>query len=1349
MLHNNNEQPPRTDFKIWQQNLRKSPNAWEHMLKNLDPTTYDLACIQEPHLNRVGLANASTLGRYWEVLYPTNHHNDPARAQTIMLVNKKLSKNNWHIIPLDTPNITAIELNGDFGKVRIYNVYNACDHARTLQFLERHMRAEDAARHINLAQGETQTAKIIWLGDFNRHHPMWEMTSNSHLFTAANLDAAGVLINLLAAYNLIQALPQGIATLEASNTKNHTRPDNVFCSAELEHTFTQCSVEYQLRPVITDHFPIISTLDLRPERTDTTPKSNYRNVEWNEFREALSTHLNMIPLPTEINSTEQFNAAFTHLTHAIAAAVNDKVPKSNPSSYAKRWWSKELDAKRKKVHKLGAKARDKLACRLDPIHEEFRTARNNFSNNIKKAKEEHWVEWLESLTPAGTWNFHRYAASNPADQVHTRIKTLKDPRNPQGNSITQDNARKSELLYDVFFRPAPEDEHVEPNFNYNPPICEFAPITDSQISRAIAKLSPYKAPGPNGISNSIYTHCADLLVQYMGPIFRATFTLGIYPDAWKHSSTIVLRKPGRPDYSLPKAYRPITLLDTMAKILSSCVADDLVYIAERHNLLPPTHFGGRPGRSTVDSLHLLTKFAMDAWASEDKFVSFLFLDVKAAFPSVVVNRMLHNMRKSGIPTEYIDWYSNRLSNRTTTLSFDDYRSTQLNVVNGVDQGCPLSVIGFLFYNADVLRVANPDPRRGELSLGFIDDIALAARGRTYEEANGKLKEMMEKPGGALDWSREHNADFELDKTALLCVSRRRAPDPAKPGKTTAVPRPPIIINGHTINPSVSHKFLGVIVDQELNFKEHASYALAKGTGYTMACSRMSRPTKGIHGRLLKKLFEGVVVPKMLYAADVWCSGLISKGKGKKAGGRGARGFASKMTRVQRMATTMITGGMRTSATDLLDAHANVLPFQQLLRRTCHKATLRMVTLDQTHPLHKGIRTAYNSCARRNFKSCKRHPSPLHRLLNEYRLNPQVIETIAPIRHYPKWETDVTTQVAQSPEAAIIEDTIAQEDLRVYSDGSAIDGGVGGAAVLMRGEEVVREKRFHLGNDGEHTVYEGELIGMILAVELLREEGGRGTLALGVDNQAAITATRAFNSKPGHYLMDIFHDDLRKVIPAHDQRKLVIRWTPGHHGIPGNEAADEQAKLAAQGESSEYQYLPKSLVKRNGAMLTLPISKSALKQQFNHMIKNEAKAVMQQSPRFPLLRKIDQSAPSKHFMKLSEGLPRRHSSLLFQLRTGHIPLNKYLHRIAKAPSPTCQKCHLREESVHHFLIVCPAYARQRHELQNKIGPRASDLKNLLNDRKCIKPLFRFIANTRRLEQTFGDVTPPSDDDDDDD
>ncbi|KAG2755643.1 hypothetical protein P692DRAFT_20717202 [Suillus brevipes Sb2] len=43
------------DLRIWQQNLRKSNHTWEHMLKNLNPHVYDIACIQEPYLNPVNL----------------------------------------------------------------------------------------------------------------------------------------------------------------------------------------------------------------------------------------------------------------------------------------------------------------------------------------------------------------------------------------------------------------------------------------------------------------------------------------------------------------------------------------------------------------------------------------------------------------------------------------------------------------------------------------------------------------------------------------------------------------------------------------------------------------------------------------------------------------------------------------------------------------------------------------------------------------------------------------------------------------------------------------------------------------------------------------------------------------------------------------------------------------------------------------------------------------------------------------------------------------------------------------------------------------------------------------------
>ena len=81
---------------------------------------------------------------------------------------------------------------------------------------------------------------------------------------------------------------------------------------------------------------------------------------------------------------------------------------------------------------------------------------------------------------------------------------------------------------------------------------------------------------------------------------------------------------------------------------------------------------------------------------------------------------------------------------------------------------------------------------------------------------------------------------------------------------------------------------------------------------------------------MKRLFEVVIILKMLYAADMWCAGLVAKGRSKKGGGRGTRGFATQMAKVQRMATLSITEGLRSTATDMLDAHANVLPFQQIL-----------------------------------------------------------------------------------------------------------------------------------------------------------------------------------------------------------------------------------------------------------------------------------------------------------------------------------------------------------------------------------------------------------------------------------
>ena len=108
----------------------------------------------------------------------------------------------------------------------------------------------------------------------------------------------------------------------------------------------------------------------------------------------------------------------------------------------------------------------------------------------------------------------------------------------------------------------------------------------------------------------------------------------------------------------------------MAKVLTALVAEDIVYLTEKYQLLPESHFGGCPGRMTTDAVHLLVHSIKDAWA-RNKVVSILFLDIQGAFPNAVTARLVHNMRKRKIPEIYTNFITNLLNGRSTRLRFDD------------------------------------------------------------------------------------------------------------------------------------------------------------------------------------------------------------------------------------------------------------------------------------------------------------------------------------------------------------------------------------------------------------------------------------------------------------------------------------------------------------------------------------------------------------------------------------------------------------------------------------------------------------------------------------------------------
>ena len=126
--------------------------------------------------------------------------------------------------------------------------------------------------------------------------------------------------------------------------------------------------------------------------------------------------------------------------------------------------------------------------------------------------------------------------------------------------------------------------------------------------------------------------CVDALIDHLFYIFRAVFELNIYHPRWLESITVVLRKISKSSYDLAKSYCPISLIDTIAKVLSTLCTKHTSYLAEKHNLLPASQFGTQPGRNTVDVMLLVVHKIKDAWR-HGKVAAVLFLDVQGAFPN--------------------------------------------------------------------------------------------------------------------------------------------------------------------------------------------------------------------------------------------------------------------------------------------------------------------------------------------------------------------------------------------------------------------------------------------------------------------------------------------------------------------------------------------------------------------------------------------------------------------------------------------------------------------------------------------------------------------------------------------
>jgi hypothetical protein len=858
-------------LRIRQQNCRKLEACQQDVINPCNPELYDLCLVQEPWLDFLGNTRAPT---GWSAVYPPTHLLDGRkRTRSVIFVSPRLAGDAVTTIPIDSADITAVQVETPRGLVRILNVYNDQTHLNTVTKL----RAWTDNPEANTSpptplQARGPGVHTMWLGDFNRHHPLWDDDHQEQMFTRQALDDADQLIQACMHVRLVQALPKGINTLETAHG-NWTRPDNVFMSEELHELIVKCDVAPDIRPPVTNHLPIITELDLDLDHTKVTESYSWLYVEQDKFIDTVRVALEASgPPEAEITTAAGLEREAIRLEDAIRSVVEnpDIVPRVRISPYTRRWWTPDLGHARTRHRHLKLKSWKWRLHPDDPVHADARRAETEYKELLERTKREHWNTFVtNSRSDGSVWIVHWVVTGTGTDGGRTRLPPLKTTN----GDLARADEEKARALHTEFFPPPPpplpeQDRPVPPDF---PPEVEDAHmITESQVRCAINKLDCWKAVMAKDIPNAVLQWCEDLLVPYLLPLYRASLRLSHYPSIWKIYETIVLRKPEHPDYSLPKAYRPICLLKTIAKPLSIIVTEYLTHLAEKYSLLPPSHFGFRPGRSTTDSLLLLDKFVKDAW-HDGNVVSVLFLDVKGAFPSVHIERLIWDMRRKGVPELLTRWITAKFTGRRTNMVFDRYRSpVPLAIDAGLDQGCPLSGILYNLYNAWVGELVNTLGPGCSLVPCFADDLALAVRGKSFRSMCIWLKRLLHRPDGVIDWSRTHNCSFEVSKWYLLDMTHKMIDDPTQPGRKTALVGLPLRLDAETtITPCNSTKYLGVKVHHKLLWSEQWNTAIAKDTEWIMTCAHVMRLKVGLGTRNSRELVLAVCLPKMTYAAEVW------------------------------------------------------------------------------------------------------------------------------------------------------------------------------------------------------------------------------------------------------------------------------------------------------------------------------------------------------------------------------------------------------------------------------------------------------------------------------------------------
>ena len=337
----------------------------------------------------------------------------------------------------------------------------------------------------------------------------------------------------------------------------------------------------------------------------------------------------------------------------------------------------------------------------------------------------------------------------------------------------------------------------------------------------------------------------EFIVEPLTHICNQSLQEGIFPQQLKIANVIPLYKSDDPMHF--NHYRPVSLLCTLSKVFERIMYTRLLNFLEKLKIIYEKQFGFRKHHSTYMALMLLMdKITTSLQTGE--FVVGVFLDFSKAFDTVNHEILLQKLNYYGIRGVSLKWFESYLSNRSQFVTYNGEKSSRKNIICGVPQGSILGPLLFLIYINDLSNVCE-----SMMPLLFADDTNLFKSGRDSIQIQLEIESDLLRIS---EWLKINELSLNIKKTQFMVFTNKKRSDP----------NIEINIDGHSIEKTFKIKFLGVIIDSHLTWKNHVNYIsskIAKGIGIIIKARKL------LDRETLITLYYSFVYPYLQYCNHVW------------------------------------------------------------------------------------------------------------------------------------------------------------------------------------------------------------------------------------------------------------------------------------------------------------------------------------------------------------------------------------------------------------------------------------------------------------------------------------------------